>query len=221
MKLQRIASSAKAGRPSKSTKVLPPNVSLGGGPNQRWKVGLVFGTTTEWPFGSSTGSEEPGLRFSDQFTVGGNQISVQRRAERVKRASRARCERGEAAATPSQARRFELAALTTSRTASGCLATIRRRILALPSGFRRPCSQLRRVAGLMPMRAANFDWLKRYLFRTALTSGSPKWDAREGLLWPRRMAPPSRTLSRSSSKRSRFMGTPIRRSAARPSSVPL
>jgi dipeptidyl aminopeptidase/acylaminoacyl peptidase len=52
------------------------------------------------------------------------------------------------------------------------------------------------------------------LFRTTLTSGLPKWDAREGLLWPRRMAPPSRTLSRSSSKRSGFTGTPIR-SAAR------
>src|SRR6185312_4710814 len=45
---------------------------------------------------------------------------------------------------------------TVSNTASGCILTAHRSTLALPSGLRRPCSQFRRVATLIPIRAVNF-----------------------------------------------------------------
>jgi hypothetical protein len=62
--------------------------------------------------------------------------------------------------------------LTTSHTASGCLATICRRILAGPAGVRRPCSQFWRVSTLMPSNAANSACERSYASRISLTSGT-------------------------------------------------
>jgi hypothetical protein len=45
---------------------------------------------------------------------------------------------------------------TALSTASGCSAATRRRTRAGPSGARRPCSQFRTVAALIPSNAANF-----------------------------------------------------------------
>src|SRR5262249_35678043 len=50
---------------------------------------------------------------------------------------------------------------TTSHTASGCRAATCSRTRAGPSGCRRPCSQLRRVPTLIPIRAANSRWESR------------------------------------------------------------
>jgi hypothetical protein len=48
---------------------------------------------------------------------------------------------------------------TASKTAFGGFAATRRSTRAAPVGLRRPCSQLRRVAGLMPSADENAFWL--------------------------------------------------------------
>ena len=50
----------------------------------------------------------------------------------------------------------------------GWRAASRRRALAGPSGFRWPCSQLRKVPGLMPRDAANSAWLMPIMLRKAV-----------------------------------------------------
>ena len=51
---------------------------------------------------------------------------------------------------------LDLVSHTTFRITSGCLAATRSDTRAAPSGFRLPCSQLRRVATLIPIRLANY-----------------------------------------------------------------
>src|SRR5947209_5622704 len=82
---------------------------------------------------------------------------------------------------------------------------MRRRTRAAPWGLRRRCSQLRRVAGLMPRRAENLCWERPNRSRIAQTSGSSSLNARLGLAAPFKIRPPSLMLSANSSKSSFFI----------------
>ena len=58
----------------------------------------------------------------------------------------------------------------TSRRIFGCLAAMRRSVLAAPDGDLRPCSQSRRVRGDMPNKAANLSCDKPVFERASATS---------------------------------------------------
>ena len=96
--------------------------------------------------------------------------------------------------------------LARSSRASGCFSATCSNIRAGPSGLRRPCSQLRSVAVLIPMRIANLSCERPYCSRIFLTSDSAKVKVRAGFIVRFIIAPPCFTLLRSSSKSSFFIG---------------
>ena len=68
-----------------------------------------------------------------------------------------------------------------------------------PVGRRRSCSQFCSVFTLTPINRANSDCDRLVRSRITRTPEERTAIRREGVRWPRRIAPPSRTLSRSSS----------------------
>src|ERR1039458_2191650 len=72
-------------------------------------------------------------------------------------------------------------------------------VAAGPVGRRRSCSQFCRVFTLTPIKLANSACERLVRSRIARIPEDPTSNRREAFLWPRRMAPPSRTLSSSSS----------------------
>lgn len=95
-----------------------------------------------------------------------------------------------------------------SSMASGCSAATCKSIRDGPSGLRLPCSQLRRVATLIPIRAANLSWDRPYRSRIFLTSDSGNSVLREGFILPFIIAAPCLTLSSNSSNSSFFIAIP-------------
>jgi len=89
-----------------------------------------------------------------------------------------------------------------SSIASGCLAVTRSKTRAGPSGFRRPCSQLRSVATLIPIREANLSCDRPYCSRIFRTSDSGNSMLREGFALPFMIAAPCLTLSSNSTNSS-------------------
>src|SRR5258708_25186015 len=75
---------------------------------------------------------------------------------------------------------------------------IRNSAAAGPAGLRRSCSQFCSVFTLTPVKRANSDWDSPVRSRIARTLEEPTKNRREGF-FPRRIAPPSRTLLKSSS----------------------
>src|ERR1017187_6219574 len=74
-----------------------------------------------------------------------------------------------------------------------------------PVGRRRSCSQFCRVFTLTPIKCANSDCERLVRSRIARTPEEPMEILREGVFSPRRIAPASRTLPKSSSNISLFM----------------
>src|SRR2546425_10291403 len=72
-------------------------------------------------------------------------------------------------------------------------------VAAGPVGRRRSCSQFCKVFTLTPIKLANSDCERLVRSRIARIPEAPTSNRREGFLCPRRIAPPSRTLSSSSS----------------------
>ncbi len=90
------------------------------------------------------------------------------------------------------------ASCSASITASGFFAAIRSKASAGPSGVRRPCSQLRKVATLTPIMSANSLCEAPSLARTAFTSVGRKAVILPAFIRPLRMRPACRTLATSS-----------------------
>src|SRR5580658_9976825 len=76
---------------------------------------------------------------------------------------------------------------------------ILKRAAAGPVGRRRSCSQFCNVFTLTPISRANSDCERLVRSRIARIPEDPTSNRREAFLRPRRIAPPSRTLSSSSS----------------------
>src|SRR4030042_6986057 len=95
---------------------------------------------------------------------------------------------------------------TISSNASGCVAATLNNTRAGPSGFRRPCSQLRRGATLIPIRVANLSCDRPYCSRIFLTPDSGNSKVRKGFTVPFIIALPCFTLSSSSLNSSFFIG---------------
>src|SRR5438552_3835743 len=72
-------------------------------------------------------------------------------------------------------------------------------VAAGPVGRRRFCSQFCKVLTLTPIKRANSDCERLVCLRIARIPEGPTSNRREGFFLPRRIAPPSRTLSSSSS----------------------
>src|SRR5437016_14075073 len=72
-------------------------------------------------------------------------------------------------------------------------------VAAGPVGRRRSCSQFCRVLTLTPIKRANSDCERLVRSRVARIPEGPTSNRRGGWFWPRRRAPPSRTLSSSAS----------------------
>ena len=107
---------------------------------------------------------------------------------------------------------FVFLLLARSSKASGCFSATCSNMRAGPSGLRRPCSQLRSVAVLIPMRIANLSCERPYWSRIFFTSDSAKVKVRAGFIVRLIIAPPCFTLLRSSSKSSFFIGILLRQS---------
>src|SRR5215471_1686405 len=76
---------------------------------------------------------------------------------------------------------------------------ILKRAAAGPVGRRRSCSQFCKVFTLTPISRANSDCERLVRSRIARIPEDPTSNRREAFLWPRRIVPPSRTLSSNSS----------------------
>ena len=100
-----------------------------------------------------------------------------------------------------------------SSIASGCLAATRSKTRDGPSGFRRPCSQLRSVATLIPIREANLSCDRPYCSRIFRTSDSGNSMLREGFALPFMIAAPCLTLSSNSTNSSFFINIPFQQLA--------
>ena len=85
-----------------------------------------------------------------------------------------------------------------------------------PSGVRRPCSQLRRVATLTPIMRANSVCDALSFSRTDFTSAGRKVVTRAGFMMPRRIFPACRMLVSSSWNDLSFMWTPPGRAWSAP-----